>query len=94
MPLNLNYDAFLEVLLNCIKNSVISYQSNFLKSTRKKQKELSKSLNSLKCGNVRDESVLQKIIEIENALCKIEDEENYRRMESSEYFQILNSEKA
>ena len=37
----------------------------------KKQKELSKSLNSLKCGNIRDESVLQKIIDIENSLFKI-----------------------
>ena len=63
-------------------------------SIRKKQKELSKSLNSLKCGNSRDESVFQKIIDIEYSLCKIEDEENYRRLDSSGFFHILNSEKA
>ena len=87
-------DLLVEVLLNTIKNTIISYQSNYSKNFNNEKKDLSKQLNKLKCGGVLNENICNQIFNIESKLSSLEDEEIFRGLESSKYFEILNTEKA
>lgn len=94
LPCSINPDLIVEVLLNTMTNTIISYQSNYFKNINNEKKALSKQLNLLKCGKVLNENILNEIFDIESKLSSIEDKETLRGLESSKYFEILNSQKA
>ena len=83
-------DTIFESLLNTIKNTTISFQTNYLKNLRNEKKLLSIELANLRNQN-KFFSPRFKIIE--EKLLFIEHQDNMRVVEDSRYFSILNSEK-
>lgn len=86
-------DLFLDVLFNCMKNCIISFQSNYKKKYNSHKLKLSLELSNLKASSVLSDSILDKIFSIELELSKLENEENIRILENSKHFQIINNEK-
>ena len=85
-----DYDATLESLLNTIKNSTISFQTNYIKNLKNEKMMLSKELANLRNQNKFFSLRFKKI---EDELLLIEHTENVRLVENSRYFNILNNEK-
>lgn len=84
---------FLELILNTLKNSIISFQSSFRKELNTEKKNISYELNNLKAKNSLSEIDLENIYALELKLSSIEDNELLRSIESAKYFNILNNEK-
>lgn len=78
-------DKFLELILNTMKNSIISFQSSFRKSMNTEKKNLSYELNILKSKNILTNIDIEKIYNLESNLSKIEDSELLRSIESAKY---------
>ena len=93
-PSNIESDLFLDILLNCIKNSTISLQSNYIKSLTSEKSEISLQLSKLKMNtNIWSKSNIDSIQSLELRLTKLEDIENVRALDNFKYFNIVNSEK-
>ena len=71
----IEYDLFLDVLLNCMKNCIISFQSNYKKEYNSNKMKLSIELSNLKASSNLSNSILDKIFSIELELSKLENDE-------------------
>ena len=93
-PSNIKSDLFLDILLNCIKNSTIGFQSNYVRNLSSEKNDILVKLNKLKTNtHVWSESNIDIIQNLELRLMEIEDRENMRALENFKYFNIVNSEK-
>jgi hypothetical protein len=90
LPLNISSDDFLDYLINCIRNDVISFQ-RFLSKTRcTRKKILLSEINLLKNdyqGNY------EAIFNIEAILNRLHDDEMKLAIEKFRHFELVNSEK-
>ena len=90
---NLSQTEFLSSYANCIKNSVISFQSNYIFNKNCHKKQISEELSALKnCTNWSDENFLR-IKELESQMSVIEDQEILREIVRFKHFDTLNAEK-
>ena len=93
-PSNIESDLFLDILLNCIKNSTIGFQSNYIKNLCSEKNDILLKLSKLKTNtHIWSESNINIIQNLELRLMEIEDRENMRALENFKYFNIVNSEK-
>ena len=83
-------DIFVEMLLNVIKNSCISFQSNYIKTLREQKEFIAKELLELQSNNI---FTSQRVKDLERELGSIEDKENERILQNSIYFSVMNHEK-
>ena len=87
---NVDDDIFMEGLINNVRNQVISHQCFILKESKKKETNLKTELKNL----YRDHSTnLERIIEIETVLSKLNDDELRREVVRIPGFEVLHSEK-
>ena len=84
-------DLMLECLLNEIKNTCISFQSFYVKTTKEEKHNLSDQLSHLR--SIGDFNSVN-FKEIEAKLLEIEHRENLRLLENTNYFNLLNHEKS
>ena len=92
-PCNLGPELLLDILLNQINNSVISFQASYIKSQKEEKYNLSKELFNLKNSNCFSEATKNMIFDLEKKLTSIEDNQVLRHMENAKHFSILNYEK-
>ena len=71
---NIEADLFLEVLLNNIKNSTISFQSNYLKLQNLRKASITKDIAVLRAS--KQVELFLKINDLESELSRITDKEN------------------
>jgi exonuclease III len=90
LDLNCDRMTFMEVLLNNIRNEVVSFQSFFFKWTKKVKAMLKKDLEILKTNYTENS---EQIFHKESTLNKLLDEEARRELEHFSMFEILNMEK-
>ena len=84
-------DQLLECLLNEIKNTCISFQSFYVKSTKEEKNNLSMQLSHLRSIGDFNSVVFKNI---ESKLLEIEHCENLRLLQNTNYFNLLNHEKS
>ena len=90
MPLGVDDDIFMEVLLNSIKNDVISYQS-FIFKTLKENREIDlASLNNLKTDYILNQDLISKL---EQKISLQLDVEMRQSLENNIAYDILHAEK-
>jgi hypothetical protein len=87
---NLSDDIFMETLVNNLRNDVVSYQIFISKTIKNTSSETLNKLADLKHDFERN---VNKIIELENKLDRIQDQKLRSKLESSKNFEIFNSEK-
>ncbi len=87
MEINLEGDAFLEYLMNNVRNEVISYQSFITKTVEKSTKELISCILELKKNN------FEKISELEIKLREINDIKIRGILKKNSNFDTLHSER-
>ena len=89
----LSKSEFLSSYANCIKNSVISFQSHIVFNKNCKKKQISEELCALKnIKNWSDENFIR-IKELESQMSVIEDNEILREIVKFKHFDTLNAEK-
>jgi hypothetical protein len=90
LPLNISSDEFLDYLIKCIRNDVISFQ-RFLSKTRcTRKKTLLSEINLLKNDY---QSNYEAIFNLEAILNRLHDEEMKLAIEKFRHFELVNSEK-
>ena len=92
-PSTTSPEIFLDILLMSIKNSIISFQSNYKKKLNSFKSETKKRLYYLKNLQNWNDSVTSEINDLELKLSVIEDEECIRLIQDSKLFNIVNFEK-
>jgi hypothetical protein len=90
MPLSLGHDEFLEQMLNCIRNDVLSFQRYYFKSKTEQKKILSNELLTLKQDFAKNFNEIKKI---ENLLNTFQDKIMLAEVENFRHFELVNSEK-
>ena len=91
-PCNISLDCALEVILNAVKNSVISFQSHHKKLKASDKRNLILSLHNLKLNGYSEHNS-DLIVSIESQLTNIEETENINILKRSKHWEVLNSEK-
>ncbi len=88
--LSISYDNFMEILINGIRNSVISYQSFVSKTVAMSKKNIEKNLENLKTDVVNN---FDRISQLELDLRNINESELNAKLEKNPNFDTLNSER-
>jgi hypothetical protein len=88
--INIDNDVFLDYLVNCIRNDVISFQRFLTKLRSEKKTSLISRLSVLK-SDYEKNSILIKDLEAE--LNSFQDEEMKAELEKFRHFDVVNSEK-
>ncbi len=89
-PLDIDDDLFMEILINNIRNAVISHQSFIAKKSFETESKASKKLMLLKKSFIVNQD---EICELESFLNNRKDLEMKARLEKHSQFDILNNEK-
>ena len=92
-PCRVAPDLFLDLIFNTLKNSIISFQSNYIRAKNIDKNILKQKLYSLKKLDKWSNSNMSQIDQIERELVKIADEENLRLLNDFKYFDIMQREK-
>jgi hypothetical protein len=87
---NIDDDLFMEVLMNNVRNQVISHQSFMLKTAKSKRKSLLERIKNLQNDPLQN---FDEIAELENFLNKAMDRELRHELEKLSGFEAVNSEK-
>ena len=90
LELSVDFSDMLEVVLNALKNSVISHQTNYIKLQNKRKFDLSKELETLRKNN---QFMSDRFKIVEKSLIDIENSENLRLIKKTKHFDVLNAEK-
>jgi exonuclease III len=90
LQISIDYDDFLEVLIMCIRNDVLSLQRYLSLSRSLAKKNLSLALDSLKTNYDANQ---EEIFATESQLTKIFDFEMRAEVEKFKHYELLNSEK-
>jgi hypothetical protein len=90
LQISIEYDNFLEILIMCIRNDVLSLQRYLSLSRSLAKKNLSLALETLKTNYVANQA---EIFETECQLTKISDFEMRAEVEKFKHFELINSEK-
>ena len=91
-PCNISLDCVLEVILNTVKNSVITFQSRHKKIKASEKRDLILTLHNLKLDGYSERNC-DLIVSIESQLTNIEEKENIAILKRSKQWEVLNSEK-
>jgi exonuclease III len=89
-PITLDYDDFMEILINSVRNSVISYQSFISKTVAFSKKKMEKKLIVLKQNTVAN---FNEISQLEIDLRNINKLEINAELEKNPNFETLNTER-
>jgi hypothetical protein len=89
-PLSISYDNFMEILINGIRNSVISYQSFVSKTVAASKKNIEQKLENLKTDVVNN---FDRISQLELDLRNINESELNAELEKNPNFDTLNTER-
>ena len=92
-PCKIEPDLFLDIIFNTLKNSIISFQSNYIRSTNVNKNSLKQKLYSLKKLDTWSIDNMSQISQIENELTLISDDENMRLLTDFKFFDIMQREK-
>ena len=92
-PCRIQPDLFLDLIFNTLKNSIISFQSNYIRTINAHKNSLKQKLYSLKKLDNWSNNNMCQIDQVERELVSIADEENLRLLSDFKYFDIMQREK-